>query len=257
MTDHPSPLLSFDDMLALIGDRSAALRTAASAAGLTARVPSCPNWSVADLAGHLGEVHLLWAAVVTAGPSASPPDRSVVGDTTPHGDVLAWLADATSKLVRALRAAGPDRGCWTWWESSGAPMTSGAVARHQVHEAAIHALDAQQAAGVPEPLPAQVAADGVAEFLSVELPTNGPWPHDPARILLDTGATGAWLLNLGRDGVRVSVQADDAISPAGTTVTASPSDLVLALYRRQGPAAMKVTGDAKAFERLLEWPNLD
>jgi uncharacterized protein (TIGR03083 family) len=257
MTGYPPPLLSFDDMLALIEDRSAALRAAAPAAGLTARVPACPNWSVADLVSHLGEVHLLWAAVATAGPSASPPERSAVGDTTPHGDVLDWLADATGKLVQALGAAGPDRGCWTWWESSGAPMTSGAVARHQVHEAAIHALDAQQAAGISEALPAHVAADGVAEFLTVELPTNGAWPHDPARIVLDTGEHGAWLLNLGRDGVRVSLLSGDEISPAGSTVTASPSDLVLALYRRQGHAGMRVAGDAKTFERLLEWPNLD
>ena len=136
-------------------------------------------------------------------------------------------------------------------------MTSGAVARHQVHEAAIHAVDAQQAAGITEVLPALVAADGIAEFLTVELPTNGAWPHDPARILLDTGESRAWLLQLGRDGVKVSLQADEAVSPAGTTVTASPSDLVLALYRRKGHAAMKVTGDVKAFEWLLEWPNLD
>jgi uncharacterized protein (TIGR03083 family) len=257
MTGHPSPLLSFDDMLTLIDDRSAALRAAAWTAGLTARVPACPNWSVADLVTHLGEVHLLWAAVVSAGPAAGPPEPSAVGDRKPRGDVLAWLAGATGKLIQALREAGPDRGCWTWWESSGAPMTSGAVARHQVHEAAIHAVDAQQAAGITEVLPALVAADGIAEFLTVELPTNGAWPHDPARILLDTGESRAWLLQLGRDGVKVSLQADEAVSPAGTTVTASPSDLVLALYRRQGHAAMKVTGDVKAFEWLLEWPNLD
>lgn len=137
-------------------------------------------------------------------------------------------------------------------------MTSGAVARHQVHEAAIHAVDAQQAAGITEVLPALVAADGVAEFLTVELPTNGAWPHDPARILLDTGESGVWLLNLGRDGVKVSLQSGEAVSgAASTTVTASPNDLVLALYRRQGPAAMKIAGDVKAFEWLLEWPNLD
>ena len=57
--------LSFDDMLALIDDRSAALREAAAQAGLAAQVPGCPDWTVSDLVAHLGEVQLFWAAVVT------------------------------------------------------------------------------------------------------------------------------------------------------------------------------------------------
>ena len=39
----------------------AALADAASAAGLHARVPSCPRWSVADLLGHIGRIHR-WVA---------------------------------------------------------------------------------------------------------------------------------------------------------------------------------------------------
>jgi len=48
--------------------------------------------------------------------------------------------------------------------ASSAPSTSGAVAWHQVQEAAVHARDAQEAAGHAGPLPAVVAADGVQEF---------------------------------------------------------------------------------------------
>ncbi|MGH3303907.1 MAG: maleylpyruvate isomerase N-terminal domain-containing protein [Streptosporangiaceae bacterium] len=123
--------LSFPAALALIDDRSAALRSAAAGAGLDARVPGCPDWSVADLVAHLGEVQLFWAADVAAGPASSPPADDVVGATEPHGDVLQWSADATARLVAALTEAGPDRMCWTWWEETAvAPNTTGAVARH-------------------------------------------------------------------------------------------------------------------------------
>ena len=49
--------------------------------------------------------------------------------------VLAWSAASTQLLLDALREAGPDRGCWTWWGPSESPQTSGAVTRHQLQEA--------------------------------------------------------------------------------------------------------------------------
>jgi len=131
---------SFDDLLALIEDRSAALRAAAAGAPASARVPCCPDWSLHDLVAHLGEVQRFWAAVVAAGPADRPPADSEVTGRTPEGDLLAWSADSTTALIGALRSAGPDRGCWTWWTASDAPATSGAVARHQVQEAAVSAL---------------------------------------------------------------------------------------------------------------------
>ena len=142
--------LSFSAALALIDDRAAALRSAATAAGETVPVPGCPDWTVADLVAHLGEVHLSWAAIVAAGPASEPPPDEAIGTTEPYGDLMTWSADATARLLSALSAAGPDRMCWTWWEETGvAPNTAGAVARHQVQEAAVHAFDAQLAAGRP------------------------------------------------------------------------------------------------------------
>lgn len=259
MANATEPGLGFDEMLALIEDRSAALRAAAGSADLGARVPGCPDWSVSDLVAHLGEVHLFWAATVAAGPADGPPATSKVGDTQPHGDLLDWSAAATSRLAGALRSAGPDRGCWTWWASSGAPMTAGAVARHQVQEAAVHAFDAQQAAGQGEPLPPRAAADGIGEHLTVELATNGPWPHEPATVVLRAGDGGTWLVRLGPEGARSSLveAGESAAAGATVTVTADPADLVLAFYRRQPHATPAVAGDRTVYERLLTWPSLD
>jgi uncharacterized protein (TIGR03083 family) len=254
----PSPLLGFDDMLVLIEERSGALRSAA-AGNLDARVPGCPGWSVRDLVAHLGAVQLFWSAAAQAGPAASPPDEDTLGDREPHGDLLAWSAAATSALTGALKDAGPERGCWTWWESSGAAMTAGAVARHQVQEAGVHAFDAQQAAGNPEPLPPALAADGVGEFLTVGLRTTGPWPHDPAAVALSAGDGGDWLLGLRRERLQVSrlADAEGGGATADATITASPSDIVLAFYRRHGPDRLRVRGDSTLVKRLLDWPDMD
>lgn len=250
--------LSFDAALALIEDRSAALRAAATAAGEAARVPGCPDWTVADLVAHLGEVHLSWAAIVTAGPASEPPSDEAIGDTEPEGDLMTWSAGATGRLLAALREAGPDRLCWTWWaETAVAPNTAGAVARHQVQEAGVHAYDAQQAAGRAEPLPAAVAEDGVSEYLTVELPTNGPWPYDPGTVVLETGPGGSWLIDLGPEGARV-LQGDRHGSVKRTaTVTADPSDMVLAFYRRDLIHPLHIDGDPDLVPQLLAWPNLD
>ena len=169
---------AFENLLALVEDRSAALRTSvADSPDLDVRVPSCPDWSLRDLVEHLTEVQRFWAAAVTASPSEHPPTLAPASDALP-ADLLTRSATATQELIAALRAAGPAMGCWTWWGACDVPMTSGAVARHQVQEAAVHAFDAQLAAGLPQPVPAIVALDGIAEFIAISHGTAGPWPYE-------------------------------------------------------------------------------
>jgi uncharacterized protein (TIGR03083 family) len=244
----------YADLLDLIDDRAAALRAAARAApGLDARVPSCPDWSVADLVAHLGEVHRSWATVVTAGPADQPPSDEQAGDLTPHGDLLDWSQESTALLLAALRATDPGRGCWTWWQASGVPATAGAVARHQVQEAAVHAYDAQLAAGDPQPLPAAAAVDGVAEFLTVVLGASGAWPHRPAVVTLSAVEGPAWQVELTPSGVRVQEGGRDGTL---ATVHGTASDLVLVLNRRVGLDRVSVDGDSGVVGELLAWPDL-
>jgi uncharacterized protein (TIGR03083 family) len=250
--------LSFPAALALIEDRSAAMRAAAAASDMAAQVPGCPDWTVTDLLAHVGAVQLFWAADVAAGPASGPPTEEAIGNGEPLGDLLQWSADATAQLVAALADAGPDRMCWTWWEETAvAPNTAGAVARHQVQEAAVHAFDAQQASGYPEPLPAAVAADGVSEHLTVELPTNGPWPYEPGTVVLETGAGGNWVVDLSPGGVHVLAGDAHGHVKRTATVQADPSDMVLAFYRRDIGHPLWIDGDPDLVPQLLAWPSLD
>jgi uncharacterized protein (TIGR03083 family) len=187
---------AFEDLLALVEDRSAALRkSVAGSPDPDVRVPSCPDWSLRDLVEHLIEVHRFWAAAVAAGPSERPPALAPADDAL-SADLLTRSATATQELTAALRAAGSAMGCWTWWGDSDVPMTSGAVARHQVQEAAVHAFDAQLATGTPQPVPAIVALDGIAEFIGISHGTAGPWPYEPARIGLHAAEAARTRLSL-------------------------------------------------------------
>ena len=244
-------LLPFPEALDLISERSAVLREAVATGDTAARVPGCPEWSLRDLVAHLGAVQRFWAEVVAAGPAGSPPEF-VEGD--PAGDLLEWSAESTRQLIDALRVAGPDRDCWTWWGDSEAPMTAGAVARHQVQEAAVHAWDAQQAVGKPEPIPAAVAVDTIDEFLVVTLGSLGAWPHRPARIALSAVEGPTWLVDLTPAGAQADPSAGG--EPLAT-IRGAAGDLVLAVYKRIPADRVEVDGDREAVEQFLAWTDTE
>ena len=241
----------YDGFLTLIDDRSAALREAVAAApDLTAQVPGCPDWALADLVEHVGGVQRFWAVVVSSADDTGPPPRPATDFPSPTGDLVAWSAESTRLLLDALRAAGPESPAWAWWAASGAPLTALAVARHQVQEAAVHAYDAQETIGKPEPLPAAVAVDGVAEFLPVPLASQGPWPHRPSRLAFTATDGPTHVIDLTPAGVTLDP------APAGAplvTVHAPASDLVLALYNRIPLTDLPHEGDPEPLTELRTW----
>ena len=245
----------FPALLRLIDERSAAFRAAVAAApSLDLTVPTCPEWTLSDLARHLSQGRRAWAATVAAGPGATgksvPPD-----DPVPARAREAWparLAESTRELLDALREAGPDRGCWTWWGASQSPSTCGAVARHQLQEIAVHTYDAQLVLGAPRPLPDEVALDGVEEFLSTCCATTSAWPHEPTAFDFQATEGRSWRLTVDGDGARFT----RLLSPgtaAGATVRGTASDLVLYLYDRISVDSLDLDGDGGLLDLLRAW----
>ena len=256
MDKNVEKTLDFPDLLRLIDERSTAFRTAiASAPSLDVQVPTCPEWTLLDLVHHLGEGRHAWAATVAAGPTATAKSAAEDAPTAPQEReaMLAWLAESTRELVDALREAGPDRGCWTWWGASQSPRTCGAVARHQLQQIAVHTYDAQVTVGSPQPLPAEVALDGVEEFLSTCVATTSAWPHKPTAFDFHATEGRSWRLTLDDTGARVTRLPVVGPDAPGVSVHGTANELVLFVYDRIPGDTLRIDGDATLFDLLREW----
>jgi uncharacterized protein (TIGR03083 family) len=223
--------------LEVIASESARFAELAATTPADTPIPSCPEWTARDLVAHLGEVQQFWAGNVRA----ARPDQATNTDTEPpeSSELVEWMRASTEALLDALRQADADTPSWTWWDR---PRTAGAVARHQVQEAAVHRWDAEAAVGAAGPLDAEVADDGVGEFLEIMVGHDADGLPGTVRLRsLDTG--GEW-----------SVGAGDAASPGDShtaTITATASDLVLLLYGRIPLDAVEVAGSRSLASGLL------
>jgi uncharacterized protein (TIGR03083 family) len=246
--------LDFEDLLRLIDERSAAFRAAIAAApNLDSPVPTCPDWTLFDLAQHLGAGRRAWAATIDAGPGATA--KSTVQDapaTLKDREILlSWLAESVQLMLNSLRQAGPTRGCWTWWGRSQSPQTCGAVARHQLHEIAVHTYDAQLTIGAPQPIPTGIALDGVEEFLSTICTTTVAWPHRPAAVDYHAVEGGSWRNEMSEQGARLTMPADE--SPVDTVVRGTASEHVLAFYGRIPLDSLTIDGNRQLLDQLVDW----
>jgi uncharacterized protein (TIGR03083 family) len=195
---------------------------------LDRRVPGCPDWALRDLGFHLGGVQRFWARAVRAGTDVDPtrPEMSRPNDA----ELAAWMRASTRDLLEALRGTPADTPAWTWWRDL---RTAGAIARHQVQEAAVHRWDAQSAVGDPDPVKPPIADDGVDEFVWI------------ARQLREPAAITLVATDSGR-----SFPVFDG--PSAVTVSATASDLVLVLYTRITTDRVQVDGDRSVLDAFLQ-----
>jgi uncharacterized protein (TIGR03083 family) len=141
----------------------------ADRAGLEARVPTCPDWTVLDLVAHQGMVHR-WAAALLRGERPSDEEVAaydVAGRVSP--DSLAWLAQGAAALAEAVNGAPADVAAPVFLNDAPGPREF--WARRQCHETTMHAVDALAASLGRAPRPDEVwidpelAGDGIDELL--------------------------------------------------------------------------------------------
>jgi uncharacterized protein (TIGR03083 family) len=170
------PRLEYPAYLDHIRQESARFRAVLADCDPAARVPSCPDWDAADLLWHLAGVQLFWAKILRHRPH-SPDDPEIADEPEArrpesYAELLDAFDDYSHALVTELERADPEAEAWHW---SGDNRV-GTTHRRQAHEALIHRVDAELAAGVPvTPLDAALADDGVAEVLGVMYGGAPPW----------------------------------------------------------------------------------
>ncbi|WP_285595151.1 maleylpyruvate isomerase family mycothiol-dependent enzyme [Kineosporia sp. NBRC 101731] len=209
-------------------------------ADLGAPVPSCPGWTVVDLADHVGGVHQ-WAThaivVGNAGgkPTAAPRDRD---------GLVAWYRESATGLLRALRERPDDAPAWHFGPG---PQVSGWWKRRQAHEITMHRWDLHQALGRENRIDPALAADGVDEVRRIFFPRQVRLERMPPL----TQSLAVVVAETGQEFVFSGDGTTD--EPADATVTGPAEALYLALWHRISPddPCLEITGEVEVVRSVL------
>lgn len=255
------PLLDHERYCAEVIAQTDLLRETVRTADLSARVPTCPDWDLAELAVHVGGAHRWAGEIIRTRAQQDIPDEDVPGfeglATRDAAALDAWLAEGAAGFAAAALAAGPEAQVWTWADTSNA----GFWARRMTHETVVHRADAAAAAKVPFTLAPDVAADTIDEWLEIlgiyqaggdehlaEL--SGPAAAGKSLHLHATDTPAEWLIELTESGF--SWQRSHA---KATVALRGPIADVLQVFYRRLPATserVEVLGEAKLLDFWLE-----
>ena len=166
---------------------------------MSARVPTCPDWSIEDLTRHLGTVHR-WATMLVCERATSRISLSTMSIDSDVVDVQ-WLRSGGRALVEVLRSANPDDPMWAW----GADQHVRFWSRRQLHETFVHRLDLELASRTLSYVDPVIALDATDEFLGnmksdgdISLHARDGRESESFRITA-TAPSGQWNVRLGAD----------------------------------------------------------
>ena len=252
--------LEFPDLLRLIDERATAFRAViASAPSLDVQVPTCPEWTLFDLAQHLGQGRRFRAATIAAGPADAPPAEAVAERTVPaprERDEPAGLVGRNDAAIAGRAAGGrPGRqlldrmgshavdGHLRFRRPAPGPGDRGARVRRSGRR------------GRPAASPAEVALDGVEENLFITCFTTSAWPHKPTAFDFHATEGRSWRLTVDGDGARTTRLPATGEDPdaAGLSIRGTASDLVLYLYQRISVDSLQLDGDPQLLDLLHAW----
>jgi uncharacterized protein (TIGR03083 family) len=200
------------------------------------------------LLGHVGTVHR-WVGEILETEATARPGRPA----PPEGfdATLDWYQAGLDRLVSLLEAIDPDEAVWNWFQQG--PGPSRFWSRRMAHETAMHRWDAQAAAGDGEPISADLAADGIDEYLTFAPSrlARRPVPGLEGSLHLHaTDSDGEWAIDVAADGLQWRPE-----HAKGDAALRGPvSDLLLWMLNRVSADApgLEVFGDRALVDRWRE-----
>ncbi|MCP4959275.1 MAG: maleylpyruvate isomerase family mycothiol-dependent enzyme [Actinomycetia bacterium] len=231
----------------------------ATRSDLAASVPTCGDWTLADLVWHMTEVQNFWVHAIANRPQGPKTYQEPVRPA--EGELAAALDLARSRLLDALDGVDPAEHAWSWATS----QTVGFTLRRQTHEALIHLVDARLAVGssLPDAAP-DLWADGIDEVLVSFLSDLPDWARferpSSSVVIRATDADWMWRFTLGR---RVGVEPESGqdvdlpcllqtdAADADATISGDAASLDLWIWGRPvEPSAISLEGHAGALSEL-------
>lgn len=239
--------LTFQRYLDHLGDDGNRFAAAARAAGPDAIVSTCPGWTVSDLVTHLADVFAHKSATMRLG--RPPQPKEFDWDPLPgEVDNVPAYERQLAELVAELSSRGPGARTWTWVPGE---ETVAFWFRRMAHEAAIHRVDAELAAGLPVgQVAADLAVDGVDEVLT--------WfAGHPEVLQYDRGGVTGSVVVVAGDAESVVQLADDVHEVAAVTgengdarIEGTAHDVYLDLWGRPTDVPVRTQGDPDLLARL-------
>jgi uncharacterized protein (TIGR03083 family) len=232
-------------------------------ADLSVTVPTCPDWTLAELVRHIGGNLRSVETAVRTGTPVEDPGRQVPGVAGPDGDdpatLDAWLAGAAARFAGTLRDAGPDAEARVWAFA----RSTGFWARRAANDLVIHRADAAGTVHADYTVAPELAADAVDELLELisdpDVARSSPRLAElrgPGRSIhlhaTDTkpDLAAEWLIELGTDGFTWRRGHEKA-----TVALRGPLADVLRVFWRRLPAdseRVEVLGDAALLDFWLD-----
>ena len=201
------------------------------------RIPTCPEWTLRQLATHVGRAHR-WANEIVRTRSddfiefQAVPDGRLPDDQAERGR---WLTAGATGLIGTLREAG-DAHVWTFDGMAPAIFW----ARRMAHETSMHCADGQIAAGESVEMVPELAADAIDEWFTM-LSFTGDDDLDARLATLpldrtlhvhatdpDLAVGGEWMLTRAEGGVQVT----SGHGKGDAALSGRAGDLLLALLGR-------------------------
>ncbi|HEX9342654.1 MAG TPA: maleylpyruvate isomerase family mycothiol-dependent enzyme [Actinomycetota bacterium] len=239
------------------------LRETVKGADLTAIVPTCPDWTLAELVRHIGGNLRFVETAVRTRTAVDDPQRQVPDGAGPDADdpaaLDAWLADAAARFADTLRAAGSDAEAQVWVFN----RRTAFWARRAALDLVVHRADAAGTVGADYSVAPELAADAIDELLELfgdpEIAAASPQlaePHGAGGSIhfhatdADAALAAEWLIELGSDGFSWRRGHERA-----TVALRGPlTDVLLVFYRRLPPGSerVEVLGDAALLDFWLD-----